>query len=409
MSASDLNNRLKKGGRSSSANPNNRLQTTLIISEVAFTLVLLVGAGLLLNSFFRLLSIPPGFEPKSALAMDFRITEQKYPTAEHRTRFIKQVVKRLVSSPGVEAVGWATTLPMIGWSPASPVTTADAGDSPQINLSSSCDWVAGSYFRAMGIPVLKGRPFTDDDNSLNVPRRAILNEALASRLFDEENPLGNQILFRGQTYEIIGLVGSIRHTGLHGTPEPRVYMPQVFSPLTGSLIVRSKVPPRTLAEMTRKEIVALDADQPVSNIRTLEQVIANSISQRRLILKLILAFAIVALFLAAIGLYGVMAYAVTQRTHEIGMRMALGAQRIDVLMLVVKRGLALTFAGLVIGLGGAFATTHILKSLLYGITATDTFTFVSVAGLLVGIALVACYIPARRAAKLDPMVALRYE
>jgi putative ABC transport system permease protein len=407
--APNLNIELKEGGRGSKSASRQRVQSALIVGEVALSLVLLVGAGLLLKSFFHLSNVPPGFDTQKVLGMDWSLPERKYPSSEHRARFFHQVFERLEALPGVEAAGMATTLPMIGWGYGSPVKVEGRANQPEFGYSSSYDFVAGNYFRALGIPLLKGRSFSERDNSTNAPRMAILNEALARKIFPNEEPVGKQIRFWDQLWEVVGIAGNVRHDGLDGQSSERVYLPQAFCPWSGSLVVRTKIPPLNLADQIRKEILAVDPDQPVSNVRTLEQAVARSLATRRLALTLLGVFAGIALLLAGIGLYGVMAYSVAQRTQEIGIRMALGAMRRDVLGMVLRRGMSLTLLGVLMGLIGSMLLTRYMTAQLYEISPTDPLTLTSVALFLMGVALVACLIPARRATKIDPMEALRYE
>jgi predicted permease len=407
-SAPDLNRHLKERDRGSTSGSRGRLQSALIVSQVGLALVLLVGAGLLLRSVVNLLDIPTGFDPKNALAADVWLPPQKYPTGESRTRFLHEVIRRLEALPGVEAAGSATTLPM-GWSNASPVRVEGRADQPEHGQGSSCDFVAGSYFRAMGIPLLRGRDFSERDNAANALRVAVVNEALVQKIFRGADPVGERVTFRGEAYEVVGVVGSVRHKGLDGQPDARIYLPQVWFPVSGSLVVRGRIPPLTLAELLRGEVARVDPDQPVSNVRTLAQVIGASIAQRRLTLICLGAFAAVALILSAAGLYGVMTYIVGQRRHEIGVRMALGANRVGVIALVFRRAFLLTLGGLAVGLAGSFALTRFIAAQLYGVHPMDPVTFVSVSLLLLLVALLAACPPARRATRVDPMEALRYE
>jgi putative ABC transport system permease protein len=382
----------------------------LIVSEVALALVLLTGAGLLLRTFFHLLSIPVGFNPRNALAMEISLPETKYPDSERRTRFLQAIVERLEGVPGVVAAGTATTVPFIGWSFTGAVRVEGRAQQPEFGYGTSWDFVAGSYFRALGIPLLRGRDFSRSDNSTKAPRVCVFNEALAREVFPNEDAVGKRIRFQGEEgWEVVGVVGSVHHTDLYGQHGKRIYLPYAFRSMNGSLIVRTKTPPLALAETIRKEILSLDPEQPVSNVRTLEQAVARSLSSRRLTVLLLGTFAGAALGLAAIGLYGVLAYTVAQRTQEVGIRMALGAQRRDVLRLIVGQGMRLTLVGLAVGLACAFALTRVMSSLLYEIKPTDPPTFAGVTLLLAFVALLACWLPARRAAKVDPMEALRYE
>ncbi|MBI5383192.1 MAG: ABC transporter permease [Verrucomicrobia bacterium] len=403
----DLTGALKQEGRASRSG-SGRLRGALIIAEVALALMLLAGAGLMLKTLFRLQAVPSGFNPHGVLAMDMSLDDTKYPAGDRRAAFVRQIIQRIESLPGVEAAGTATTLPMSGATDSS-VRAESRPDLEEFYIGSDYDLVSGDYFPAMGIPLLKGRRFTERDDSRSAPRVAILNEALAKKIFPNEDPLGQRVRFWGESWEVAGVVGNVRQRGLDRESKEHIYLPQAFSPFPCSLVVRTKVPPMALADVCRKEILMMDSDQPISNIRTLEQIVAGSASQRRLMLVLLGLFAGAAMLLAAIGLYGTMAYAVSQRTREIGIRMALGAQRGEVLLQVMRQGLKLTFLGVALGLVGAFALTRVLAHLLFEVTPQDPFTFVGVAVLLVAVALIACWLPARRAMKINPMEALRSE
>ena len=276
-------------------------------------------------------------------------------------------------------------------------------------IGADYDFVSGNLFQALGIPLLKGRAFTLNDDSPNAPRTAILNATLARRLFADNDPLGRHVWFWGKSHEVIGVVGDVRCRGLDERIKEHFYAPQAFSPFPCSLVVRTKVPPLTVAEACRKEILRLDSDQPVSNTRTFEQIVASTTTQRRLMFAVLGWFAATAMLLAAIGQYGVMAYSVSRRTREIGIRMALGAQRREVLFQILRQGLKLAGLGVVIGMVGAFALTRVLAHLLFEVTARDPLTFAGGAVLLLGVAILASWLPARRAAKVDPMTALRCE
>ncbi len=409
VSTPDLNRTLKEGGRTSLGGARNRVRGALIVSEVALALVLLVGAGLLLRSFVHLLNMPPGFTPQQAIAMDLSLPSAKYPDGGSRARFLHEVFQRVEALPGVDAVGMATTLPLIGWSFGNHITVEGRANQPEFGYSCGYDFIAGNYTRAMGIPLLRGRPFSQRDNDTNAPRVALLSEALVRKVFPNEDAIGKRIRFWGLPWEVVGILGDVRHYGLDNANSERIYLPQAFCPWSGSLVVRTKGEPSALSEPIRQAILGVDPDQPVSNVRSLEQAVARSVADRRLTLSLLGIFASVALGLAGIGLYGVMAYAVSQRTHEIGTRMALGAQQMDVLKLVIRQAMELTFLGMGTGLAAAFALTRVIASQLYEVGATDPVAFVGVSILIIAVALIACCIPARRATKVDPMVALRYE
>jgi putative ABC transport system permease protein len=416
VSASNLNETLKEGGRGAATRSGNRMRGGLIVAEVALALVLLAGAGLLVRSFYRLLNVDPGFDPRNTLAMDISPPKAKYPLySDARSRFLHRIFEKLEALPGVEAVGMASSAPMSGVYNGTELKRVDQS---QQYYHSSFNSVSGNYFSALGIPLLRGRVFSDRDDFSNDLRftndqlTVVINEALAKKMFPNEDPLGKRVRFwnhegRDLDWQIIGIVGNVRQMGLDASAMERFYIPQAFFWQAGSLIVRTKGEPLALTESIRKEIFALDSEFPVSNVRTMEQVVSGSVSTRRFTLTLLGIFAVAALALAVIGLYGVMAYAVTLRAHEIGIRMALGARRADVLWLVLRHGMWLTTMGLISGLAGAFALTRFLRNHLYETGETDAATFASVSLLLVFVALLACLIPARRATKVDPMVALR--
>jgi predicted permease len=408
LASFNLNEALKQGIHTSRGGTASRVRGGLIVAEMALALMLLAGTGLLLKTLVRLQAVPAGFNPHGVLALDISLDDNRHPAGERRAIFLRQIVQQLESLPSVEAAGTATTLPMAGWTDSS-VRAETRPDQDEFYISTDYDFVSGDFFRAMGMSLLRGRLFTERDDSTRAPRVAIVNEVLARRVFPNEDPLGQRIQFHGQSWEIVGIIGSVRHRGLDRDAWEHIYLPQAFSGLQCSLVVRTKVPPLSLAETIRGEVLRLDPDQPVSNVRTLEQIVDSSAGQRRLMSALLGLFAGAALLLAAIGLYGVMAYSVSQRTREMGIRMALGGQRGDVLLQVMKQGLKLAILGVTVGLAGAFALTRVLAHLLFGVTPRDPFTFAMVAVVLVAVALIACYIPARRATKVDPMVALRYE
>ncbi len=402
----NLNDTLKEGGRGALASARNRLRGGLVVAEVALALMLLVGAGLLLKSFLRLSNVSPGFNPQNALTMQISLSGKKYPDAARRNAFFEQILERIKALPGVEAAGLAATLP---------VASGPFGGSFKVEGRSGAleggeadfDYCTPNYIRALGIPLLKGR-FFDERDTARSPRVVIVSEELTRAYFPNEEPLGQRLQIDKESWEVVGVVGDARNHGLTEKVRPRYYMPQPFSQFgSGHLVVRTAGPPLALAENVRKAILAVDAEQPVASVRTLEDVIAAHVAQRRLTLRLIGLFATVALLLAAIGLYGVIAYVVALRTHEIGIRVALGARTHDVLKLVVRQGMTLVGVGLFIGLIGALSLSRFIAGQLHEVSAVDPATFALVSLLLAGVALLACYIPARRAARVDPLVALR--
>jgi predicted permease len=382
----------------------------LIIAEVALAIMLLTGAGLLVRSFVRLMSVSPGFVAEGVLAMDLSMPNTKFPSATARAEFVQRLMDRLAVVPGVERLGFAINMPMQGWSNDGAMQVVGRQNQPDPGYDVRYDGVSGDYFQALGIPLLRGRTLSRTDNSTNARPVVVCNESVVKKVFPGEDPLGKFVRFGGDTqYEIVGVVADVKQTRLDDDREDRIYVPHVVLGGNGSLIVRTRVAPASLAEPTRKAILEVDADQPVANVRTLEQDIGRSVAARRHTLSLLGLFAALALGLAALGLYGVLAHAVALRRNEIGIRMALGAQRADVLRLVLRKGLGLTLLGLAIGFAGALALTRVVRSQLYEVGPTDPVTFVTVALLLVLVALLACWLPARRAAKVDPMEALRHE
>jgi putative ABC transport system permease protein len=410
----DLNETLKEGGRGSQGGARNRIRSGLIVSEVALALVLLVGAGLLLNSFFRLYNVSPGFNTQNALTMQISLPGNKYPDAKRRTAFFERVLERIESLPGVEAAGVMGTMPING-SPDIFFAVSGRPGQPENGYSTDFDFCSPNYFRAMGIPLLKGRSF-DQRDRVGSSRVVIISEALAREYFPNEEPLGKRIHLDVSTgkidegWEIVGVVGDVRMRGLGEMIKPCVYRPQAFSPWgSGRLLIRTVGTPLALTEGVRKAVFEVDPSQPVANVRTVEDVIAASVAQRRFSLMLLSTFAGAALLLAAIGLYGVVAYTVAQRTREIGIRMALGANRGAVVALVLRQGMKLAGIGIVVGIAGALGLTRVLTKLLYGVKPNDPLTFAGVSLVLLCVAVLASWLPARRAGRVDPIVALRTE
>ncbi len=412
---SALNDLLKDGARNPGSGSRNRVRSGLIVAEVALSLVLLVGAGLLLNSFVRLSHVPPGINPRNVLTMQLTLPEKKYPDAVRRTDFFERSLQRISAIPGVEAAGVVGKRPVGGGSMDTTFTIAGRTDSPPNGHGVDFDFCTPDYFRAAGIPLRLGRPFGWSD-TVGSPRVVIVNEALARRHFPNQEPLGQRLHLDAATgkidegWEIVGVVGDVRQHGLGQDARPCVYRPQAFSFLSsGNLLVRTTGAPLALAETVRKRVLEIDSSQPVANVRTMEDALASSMAERRFILLLLGGFAGSALLLAAIGLYGVIAFAVSQRTREIGIRMALGASRRSVLNQVLGSGMKLVGIGILLGGVVALGLARVLATLLYGVGPTDPATFAAVSLLLLLVALFASLIPARRAARVDPMSALRSE
>jgi putative ABC transport system permease protein len=407
----NLNETLKEGGRGTTGG-HHRIRSSLVVVEVALALILLVCSGLLIRSFVRLQKVSPGFNTDNALAVNVSLPGRKYPNQDQYSAFFAQLIEKVAALPGVVAVGATQALPVQGDYLLGFNIQGRPPDPPGQDKSTNYYAVTPGYFKAMGIPLLKGRPFTEQDGA-NAPRVAVINETMARTYFPDEDPIGKGINVTNgpeRFREIVGIVGDVKQYGLAHPSTLQTYEPYLQAPFAGvTLVVRSAGNPLALSGGIRSEVLALDKEQPVSRIRTLDQIVSGSVQQQHFLMILLGAFAAVALILAAVGLYGVMSYAVTQRTHEIGIRMALGANTSNVLRLVVGHGMSLAFIGVAIGLAGAFALTRLMAQLLFAVSTTDPVTFAGISILLTGVAFGACLVPARRAARVDPMVALRHE
>jgi putative ABC transport system permease protein len=408
----DVTSALKEGGRSAEGHRRTSARSLLLIGEVALSLMLLVGAGLLIKSFLRLQEVRPGFNAHNVLIANVALPGAKYKDQQF-VEFFRQLKERLEAAPGVQAVGGSVNLPLNASGYA--IGRAFIPEGRPLTVDESKDamfsTITGDYFRALQIPLLSGRFFEPRDNAEG-PKVVIINETTAKRYFGSPAAaIGKRLsIWRDEKFmrEIVGVVGDTKTGSLTGEGGAQIYVPhaQDFQWNFMGLVIRTAGDPSAFATTLRREVQAIDKDQPVYNIRTMDDVVANSLGTRRVSMQLFAVFAGAALLLAAIGIYGVMAYSVTQRTHEIGLRMALGAQKSDVLGLVIRQGMTLTIIGVVVGLMGAFALTRLIASLLFGVAATDPFTFFAIPVLLLFVALVACYLPARRAARLDPIKAL---
>ncbi len=419
ISKTNLTQSLKEGGRQATGGAqHNRVRSILVVAEVAIALTLLVTAGLLINSFFRLQHLKPGFETTNLLSFRLGLPDTRYPQEQQLVNFYQNLGARIHNISGVKDVAYITALPFSGQGAG--VGFSIEGEPLEANRPFPYDTdyrtISPAYFRAMGMQLLSGRDFDERDNAEST-QVVIINETLAKKYFPNQNPLGKRINPSFSTgnrgivmREIIGVVSDIKHRKLNEEPRDEVYIPHAQNPRpTMFYVVRTTHDPTVAIAAIRSEVQAMDKDLPMYNIKTLDQYIASSVAQPRFNMLLLCIFASAALLLTIIGLYGVLSYAVTERTHEIGVRMALGAKTSDVLKLIVKHGMGLTLIGVVLGLAGAYALAQITESLLFGVTATDPLTFIVVSLILTGVALVACLVPARRAAKTDPMVALRYE
>jgi putative ABC transport system permease protein len=388
------------------------LRSLLVVAEVAAAFVLLIGAGLMIKSLLNLQRVDAGLRPENVLTLSVTLPDSKYPTPQSRAPFFQRLLERVSALPGAQAAGVINLLPMQNWGWNSDFqiegrTPFPSGKAPIVENRT----VSPDYFRAMGIPLAAGRFLTDQDNEKS-ERVTLINQTFAQRYFPNEDPIGRRINAGvGGWMTIVGIVGDVKQAGLANSVRIEHYAPhaQIQISNTMCLVVRTSSDPTALAAAIRRETQAIDPAQPVFNIKTMETVIAESVSDRRLNMVLLGVFSGLALLLAVIGIYSVMSYTVTQSTRELGIRMALGAQARDVLKLVVGQGVTLAAIGLVIGLIAAFALTRLMATLLFGVGATDPLTFAGVSALLIVVALLACVIPARRATKVDPMVALRHE
>jgi putative ABC transport system permease protein len=413
----DLNSTLKEGGRGTTGGAGAlRVRNLLVVSEIALSLVLLVGAGLLIRSFIRLQQFDLGFNPDNLATMRIQLPGTKYREAAQVEAFYKQLFERIESVPGVQSVGAISDV-FLSDTPNStnfsiegrPVPTG--ADSIEVPLDS----VSPGYFRTMGIPLQRGREFDERDVRGSTPV-VIVNETFVRRFFPDEDPLGKRFVYGGagpdnnQWITIVGVVGDMRRTGFDRPVRPETFLPHSQATSgTLTIIARTSGDPASLSNTLRGEVWAIDKDQSVFDLKTMDQTLSEMSSQRRFNMLLLGVFASLALTLAAVGIYGVMSYSVAQQTHEIGIRMALGAGQTDVLGMVVRRGMLLAASGIGIGLIGAIALTRLMSSLLYGVSATDPLTFVVIPIVLGIVALGACFVPASRATKVDPMIALRYE
>ncbi|HYN85035.1 MAG TPA: ABC transporter permease [Pyrinomonadaceae bacterium] len=403
---------LKEGGGKNAAGAPRRLSGALVVAETALALVLLVGAGLLVKSFARLLDVDPGFDASNVLTMSVPLPRTKYDGEAKVAGFYRQLVERVKGLPGVEAAAVGNELPLRGRGWPVDVEATDR-PAPPPGQSVIADWaiVSPDYFRALGIGLLQGRALADTDTAEG-QRAVVIDEDLARHFWPEGDAVGKQLRVVGpKPFEVVGVARRVRSYGLDEQARMRLYVPVAQTPtLMMNLAVRSSTSePERLAKAVAAEVRAIDPDQPVYAVRTMEEALSESLAPRRLNATLLTVFAAVALALAAIGVYGVISYSVAQRTHEIGVRMALGAQGGDILRLVLRQGMLLALGGVAAGVLAALALTRVMTGLLFGVSATDPLTFAAVALVLTLVASLACLIPARRATKVDPMVALRYE
>lgn len=419
----DLNSELKEGGRDGLSRRHNRVRSLFIVSEIALSLMLLVAAGLLLKSFSQLRGVNPGFDPNRVLAVRLSLPATRYSDAASVKTFYDNIAPRIAAIPGVDEVSAASALPLSGLIARTTFTikgraAVSAGETPFAQHR----WVGPGYFETMKIPLVRGRDINDNDND-RAPGAIIVDRALQRKFFGAEDPLGAHVLINmgdglpAKEYEVVGIVEDVKHMGLTDEPMPTLYGPIPQAPKSAvpflgnnfSLVVRTEIEPEALASAVRKELRNVDVDVATAGVRPMHQLLAAAVAARKFNMQLIGVFAAAALLLAAAGLYTVIAYLVSQRTREIGIRLALGATPQHILRLLLGQGMKLTLIGVTIGCVGAIAVTRLMRSLLFAVAPTDLTTFVISSLVLIVVALMACFLPARRAARVDPLVALRYE
>lgn len=413
-SRASLSDSLKEGARGSSGAGRGRVRSMLVVSEVALAMTLLVGAGLLIRSFARLLSVDPGFRPENVITMEISLPERAYPKADRQLAFFEEVLARVGALPGVRSASVVSILPMGGsntnWS-----LTIEGRPEPRPGQGTFAGFrtISPEYFRTMQIGMQKGRAFTAQDRDGAAPV-VIISQTMASRFWPKEDPIGKRFKLGGPPSKrpwmtIVGISRDIANFGLQGNAWPIMFVPQAQMPSASmALAVRTAAEPAGMAKAVRGAVYSVDRNQPVANVRTLEEVVARTVMVSRVVVSLLGVFSALALLLAGIGLYGVISYSVAQRSHEIGIRIALGAGTREVLGMVVRQGMLLACIGIAIGLAGALAVTRLLSSMLFGVTPRDPLTLGSVAVLLAAVALAATLVPARRATRVDPIHALRH-
>jgi putative ABC transport system permease protein len=411
----DLNDTLKEGGRNAGGgSKGNRLRGLLVIGEVAVSFVLLIGAGLLINSFFHLRNLEPGFRADHLLTMKVDLSEVKYPDRERRAVFFDEVIRRVRALPGVQSAAVAGNVPLTYNGDSMNISVEGVPDPPPDQRPDIIFRAIGpGYVGTMGIPIIRGRDFTDQDKA-DSKDVVVIGEKTAQHFWPGQNPIGRRLKPGSSTSntpwrEVIGIVKDVRQNDFIAAPKMQMYFTyrQLKDLAPNALVVRTSIEPLSLAASVRDAIWSVDKDQTVADIDTMEHIVAEAVARQRFSMLFLGLFAALALLLASVGIYGVMSYSVAQRTHEIGIRIALGARRGDVLQMTIKQGLKLVGAGMILGLAAAFLLTRVLESLLFGISATDPVTFLGISLVLLAGAILASYLPALRATKVDPIIALR--
>ena len=414
--STELQANIKEGGERTGQRRGQHARSLLAIVETSLAMVLLVGGGLLIRSFALVTSVNPGFDPKNVTEAEVSLPQFQYSRPQQWTAFADALLARLRAQPGLQDLALAAPLPMDrqGQANFEFSIVGDAPLPPGKSITANYETVSPDYFHVMRIPLLRGRLFSERDSPSN-PKVAIISETLARRHFPNQNPIGRQMRFgfppnSDVAREIVGVVGDVRDEALSQKPGPIMYVPFSQVPLYGGeVVVRSGMTVSSVAAGIREAVHSIDKDLPVTGVESFPDTLGQSISRERFRTLLLGSFSAMALLLAAVGIFGVVSYSASQRRHEIGIRMAVGAQRRDVLRLILGQGARLALCGLCIGAVFALLLTRLMKSLLYNVSSTDPLTFGVVAIILLGVAVIACYIPARRAMRVDPMVALRYD
>jgi putative ABC transport system permease protein len=411
-----LSEDLKEGKRGATTGAmHRRLLNVLVASEVALAVVLLAGAGLMVRSFISINAVAPGFNPRGVVTIGIGLTQPVYADVQQQARFYQRLTDKLSAIPGIESAAGINRVPLLGFNSSTSFTfqgkPVQAGNEP----TADCRIATPNYFTTMGIPLLKGREFNERDVK-DAPEVVIINKAMAEQYLSDENPIGKRL----QIYplpprwrEIVGVVGDVKLLGLDAETNPAIYVPLPQNPYAAAMrnsfiAVRVSTDPNAVVSAIRHEMKTVDSGVPVAQVRLLEDIVADSVAPQRLNMWLLVSFAVLAALLAAVGIYGVLAYSVTERTHEIGVRMALGASSKDVLRMVLLDGAKVTVSGVIAGIVGAFALTRLMSAILFNVSASDPLTFAGISVLIVLVSLLASYIPARKASRVDPMVALRY-
>jgi putative ABC transport system permease protein len=415
-SSKQLTENLKEGRRGATSGAmHQRLLNLLVAAEVALAVVLLAGAGLMVRSFMSINGVAPGFNPKGVVTIGVGLTQPVYADVQQQARFYTRLTEKVSAIPGVESAAGVNRVPLLGFNSSTSFTFQGTTVQPGNQPTADCRIATPNYFKTMAIPLIKGREFTERDVK-DSPEVVVINKAMAEQYLSGEDPIGKRLqIFPNPALwrEVVGVVGDVKLLGLDADTNPAIYVPLTQNPYAaamrnGFLAVRTSGDTNTVVAAIRGAMKTVDGGVPVAQVRLLEDIVADSVAPQRLNMWLLVAFAGLAALLAAVGIYGVMAYSVTERTHEIGVRMALGAGSMDMLRMVMFDGAKVTAAGVVVGLAAAFALTRVMSTLLYKVSAADPLTYSGISVLIVCVSLLASYIPARKASRVDPMVALRY-